>query len=90
MLGRVARIRGRWRAGDGTALPGGLVGGLILGVPVWGPPRGQPLEFLVAVLAPLDVAREFGFILRIELLAQETVELLCVRTGIPHHRCVSK
>jgi hypothetical protein len=44
----------------------------------------------VAVLALLDVAREVGFLLRIELLAQETLELLCVWTGIPYHRCVSK
>jgi hypothetical protein len=42
------------------------------------------------MLAPLDVARELGFPGRIELLVQETLELLCVWTGIPYHRCVSK
>jgi hypothetical protein len=44
----------------------------------------------VAVLAPLDVARELGFLARIEPLTQETLELLCVWTGIPYHRCVPK
>jgi hypothetical protein len=75
------------RAGDGTALHGGLVGGLIHGVPGCDPDQGQPLE-LLAVLALLDVAREVGFRVRIELLTQETVELPCVWIGIPYHRCV--
>ena len=45
------------------------------------PVTGQLLELVVAVLALLDVACELGFLVRIELLTQETVELLCVWTG---------
>jgi hypothetical protein len=51
---------------------------------------GHSLESLVAVLAILDVASEIRPLAGIELLAQETLKLFGVWTGIRYHRCVPK